>query len=317
MKSGNDDIKVGISVVVPLYNERESLPELVNAIRESLLPIGMSFEIIFVDDGSTDGSIETLMNLKKSIPEMRIIQFQKNHGKSAALSTGFAHVRGEFVVTIDADLQDDPKEIPGLLKKLDEGYDLVSGWKKNRKDTLRKRIPSKLFNLVTSFTTRTYLHDHNCGLKIYRRSVIDQLFIYGQLHRFMPSLANAIGFKVTEVVVTHHQRKYGKTKYGFWRFFAGFFDLLTVLYLTKFTTRPLHLFGLIGLVSFLAGFFINLHLTIRKYFYHEGVGNRPLLFLGILLILIGIQCFTLGLLAEMITNIRSKDNKYIIKNIYD
>ncbi|KPK88842.1 glycosyl transferase family 2 [bacterium SM23_31] len=308
---------VDISAVVPLYNERESLPELTNTVRESLLSTGRSFEMIFIDDGSTDGSFEALLDLKKSVPEMRIIQLQKNHGKSAALSTGFAYARGEFVVTIDADLQDDPKEIPALLKKLDEGYDLVSGWKKNRQDPFSKKITSKFFNLVTSFTTRTYLHDHNCGLKAYRRSVIEHLFIYGQLHRFMPSLAHSNGFRVTEVVVTHHQRKYGKTKYGFWRFFAGFFDLLTVLYLTKFTTRPLHLFGSIGLVSFLTGFFINLHLTIRKYFYHEGVSNRPLLFLGILLILIGIQSFSLGLLAEMITNIRSRDKKYVIKNIYD
>ena len=306
-----------ISVVIPLLNETESIPELGNALRENLLSTGKSFELIFVDDGSTDGSTEQLIKLKESIPEIKIIQFQKNHGKSAALSAGFEMSAGERVVTIDADLQDEPKEIINLLQKLEEGYDLVSGWKKNRQDPFIKRITSKLFNFVTSLTTGVRLHDHNCGLKAYRKVVIDNLSVYGELHRYIPALVYSYGFKVTEIEVTHHNRRYGKTKYGSWRFFAGFFDLLTVLFLTKYTSKPLHLFGIIGLISFSLGILINMYLTVLKYFYAEGIGNRPLLFLGILLILVGFQFVSLGFIAEMISSFSNKDKKYIIRKSYD
>ena len=308
-----------VSVVIPLYNERESVEELGNAIIQVLTTSGRTFELIFIDDGSTDGSIDVLKKMRESQPsvKIRIIQFQKNYGKAAALSVGFSRIRGRYVVTIDADLQDEPAEIPKLLAKLGEGYDLVSGWKRDRQDPFIKRWSSKFYNYITSVTTGVYLHDHNCGLKAYRREVVQYLSIYGELHRYIPSIVCSYGFNVTELPVMHHKRKYGKTKYGLWRYFAGLFDLLTVLFLTRYTTRPLHLFGFIGLGSFTLGFFINLYLTIEKYFFGQGIGNRPLLFLGILLIILGFQFFSLGFLAEMITNIRSKDNHYIVKQIYE
>lgn len=317
MKTINSENNDSISVIVPVYNEWESVTELSASISENLKKTGKPFEIIFVDDGSTDDTCEKLLQLKRSIPEIKLIRFQKNYGKSAALSAGFEKAKGHFVVTIDGDLQDEPKEIVNLLQKLEEGYDLVSGWKKQRRDRFIKRFSSKIFNFVTSVTTGVYLHDHNCGLKAYRRVVVKNLSIYGELHRYIPALIHSLGFKVTEIEVTHHHRKYGKTKYGLWRFFAGFFDLLTVLFLTKYTTRPLHLFGIIGLVSFTVGVLINFYLTIMKYFYNQGIGDRPLLFLGILLILVGFQFVSLGFLAEMISSFGNKDKKYIIRKIYD
>lgn len=317
MKTINSENNESISVIVPVYNEWESVTELSASISENLKKTGKPFEIIFVDDGSTDDTSEKLLQLKRSIPEIKLIRFQKNYGKSAALSAGFEKAEGHFVVTIDGDLQDEPKEIVNLLQKLEEGYDLVSGWKKQRRDRFIKRFSSKIFNFVTSVTTGVYLHDHNCGLKAYRRVVVKNLSLYGELHRYIPALIHSLGFKVAEIEVTHHHRKYGKTKYGLWRFFAGFFDLLTVLFLTKYITRPLHLFGIIGLVSFTVGVLINLYLTIMKYFYNQGIGNRPLLFLGILLILVGFQFVSLGFLAEMISSLGNKDKKYIIRKTYD
>jgi len=305
---------VDISVVVPLYNEEESLLPLYNAITEQFNTTGKSYEIIFIDDGSTDRSAEVLLELRQSDSSVKIIQFQTNYGKAAALSVGFFSASGEFVITMDADLQDDPKEIAPLINKLDEGYDLVSGWKKARKDPLSKRIPSKIFNFVISLVTGVHLHDHNCGLKAYRNKVVKSLSVYGELHRYIPPLAHSLGFKVTEIPVAHHPRRFGKTKYGLWRYFAGFFDLFTVLILTKFTRNPLHLFGIAGLAFFIAGFIINLYLTILKYFYGVGIGNRPLLFLGILLIILGFQCFSLGFLGEMIANLKNQEKQYIIKN---
>ena len=316
MASG-EEASLDISVVIPLYNERESLEELSNSLTTVLSRICGTFEIIFIDDGSTDGSIDVLKAIKCSAPpgRIRIIKFQKNYGKAAALSVGFSEVRGTYVVTIDADLQDEPAEIPVLIAKIKEGYDVVSGWKKDRQDPVIKRWSSKFYNFVTSVATGVYLHDHNCGLKVYRREVVGYISIYGQLHRYIPAIASSYGFTVTEIPVAHHKRKYGKTKYGLWRYFAGLFDLLTVLFLTRYTTRPLHLFGIIGLVSFLLGFFVNLYLTFVKYVLGQGIGNRPLLFLGVLLIILGLQFFSLGFLAEMVTSIRSRENNYIARNI--
>ena len=313
----NVDKQIAISVIIPVYNERDSLNELTQSLKDTLDAYGRNYELIFVDDGSKDGSFELLRDLMKTLLGIRIVKFQMNYGKSAALSTGFESARGEYIVTIDSDLQDDPNEIPGLLDKLAEGFDLVSGWKKHRKDPVSKRLPSKIFNLVTSIATGIRLHDHNCGLKVYRRNVVKKISIYGELHRYIPAMAHALGFRVTEMIVQHHQRKHGKSKYGIWRYFAGFFDLLTVMFLTRFTTRPLHLFGSMGLMLFIVGIIINLYLTTLKYFYGEGIGDRPLLFLGILLILVGFQVFSLGLLAEMITKLRSKDDSTVIKENYD
>jgi glycosyltransferase involved in cell wall biosynthesis len=311
------DNNIVVSVVIPLFNEEESLSPLCVELKNSMDIIGKPFEWIFVDDGSTDGSLEVLLKLKNDYPEIRVIQFQRNEGKSAALAAGFKHVRGDYVVTLDADLQDDPVEIPALIQKLEAGFDLVSGWKKNRKDPLGKRFFSKIFNFITSRVTGARLHDHNCGLKAYKSAVVDSISIYGELHRFIPPLAYAKGYSITEIPVKHHKRKFGKTKYGMWRLFSGFFDLLTVFFLTRFTNSPLHLFGIAGLLFFSVGFLIDLYLTIDKYIFGAGIGNRPLLFLGMLLIIVGFQFFSMGFLGEMLASQNNNDRKYTIKHIYD
>jgi len=307
----SDDVK--ISVVVPLLNEEESLVELHRQLASTLCTLDKPVEIIFVDDGSTDRSFEVLRQLREKDANVRVYQFRKNYGKSAALAVGFKKARGKFIVTLDADLQDDPKEIPNLINRLQEGYDLVSGWKKARKDSLIKRLSSKLFNRVTCWVTGLKIHDINCGLKAYRREVTESINVYGQLHRFLPVLAQWEGFKVGEVVVQHHPRKYGKTKFGVSRFAAGFFDLITVLFITRYTKRPLHLFGLAGLISFLAGTIISLYLTYERIFLRKFLSNRPLLFLGVLLIIVGVQFVSLGLLGEMITAGRKSQVDYSIK----
>ncbi|MFC1561420.1 glycosyltransferase family 2 protein [candidate division KSB1 bacterium] len=308
---------VSISVVIPFFNEEESLKPLCDVLLEQLNKLDRPYEIIFVDDGSTDRSAEVLLNVRESADNIKLIQFQTNYGKSAALSVGFEHAQGQYIITMDADLQDDPREIPRLLDKLEEGYDIVSGWKKERNDPWSKRIPSKIFNYVTSLVSGLKLHDHNCGLKVYRREVTRSVSIYGELHRYIPALAYYHGFKSAEIPVKHHPRRFGKTKYGLWRFFSGFFDLLTVILLTRFTRSPLHLFGIAGMVFFVAGFCINAYLTYIKYAHNVGIGNRPLLFLGVLLIIIGFQFFSLGFLGELIANIKQQNRNYLIKNIHE
>lgn len=310
-----NDVK--LSIVVPLYNEEESLVELYSQLSRVLCQVEKPVEIIFVDDGSTDRSFEILSKFHDKDPQVRVFQFRRNYGKSAALALGFNKARGKIIVTLDADLQDDPKEIPNLLKKLDEGYDLVSGWKKKRQDPFVKKVSSKLFNRITCLLTGLKIHDINCGLKAYRREVTDTIKVYGQLHRFLPVLAHWERFKVGEVVVEHHPRKYGKTKFGLSRYTAGLFDLITVLFLTRYTRRPLHLFGLAGLFSFLAGLIISLYLTIERLFYQKYLTNRPLLFLGILLIIVGVQFVSIGLLGEMITEGRKERIEYSIKKELD
>jgi len=289
-----------ISIVIPAFNESKSLPELLLQIQEAFLSTTYTYEIIVVDDGSTDNTLEVLKSLKEQFKTLKIISFRRNYGKSAALSIGFKTARGEYVITMDADLQDDPAEIPNLISKIEEGYDLVSGWKKKRQDPLSKTIPSKIFNFVTSRLTGIRIHDFNCGLKAYRRKVINDLQVYGELHRFLPVLAHWNGYRVGEVVVQHHPRKYGKTKFGISRFFNGFFDLITVLFITRYKTTPLHIFGMFGLVTSSFGFLIELYLTIR-WFMGESIRGRPLFFLGILAIIVGIQFVVFGLLAEMLS----------------
>lgn len=308
---------INISVVVPLYNEEESLLELHSRLSEVLCRSKKPVEIIFVDDGSSDRSFEILAEIHKKDSKVRVLQFRRNYGKSAALAMGFSHARGKIIVTLDADLQDDPGEIPNLLKKLEEGFDLVSGWKKNRKDPFVKKVSSKFFNKVTSLLTGLKIHDINCGLKAYRREVTETIKVYGQLHRFLPVLAHWERFRVAEVVVQHHPRKYGKTKFGFSRYTAGFFDLITVLFLTRYTKRPLHLFGLAGIVSFFVGLLISGYLTIERLFFEKYLSNRPLLFLGILLIIVGVQFVSIGLLGEMITEGRKDRIEYSIKKILE
>lgn len=311
------DLRIDISVVIPLYNEEESLKPLFDILYEQLEATGKSYEILFIDDGSTDSSMEILLEIKKNTNSLvRILQFQRNYGKSAALSVGFDRAEGSVVITMDADLQDDPAEIPRLIDKLNEGYDLVSGWKKERKDPLGKRIPSKLFNKVTSIVSGLSLHDHNCGLKAYRKSVVKSVSVYGELHRYIPALAHAQGFRATEIPVKHHARQFGQSKYGLWRFFSGFFDLLTITFLTRFTRSPLHLFGIGGFLSIMLGLGINLYLTYLKLFQGQGLGNRPLLFLGMLLMIVGIQFFSIGLIGDMLASTRNQDKDYVIKSDY-
>lgn len=302
------DCTFDYSVIVPLLDEAESLPELHRQLTDVLSKLSDKYEILYIDDGSTDNSNSVLQSLKQNDPKVKVYNFQKNYGKAAALDLGFTDAQGRIVITIDADLQDDPYEIPKLVNKLDEGYDVVSGWKKKRKDPLNKTLPSKIFNFVASLLTGIKIHDFNCGFKCYRNEVVKNINVYGELHRYIPALAYFEGFRIGEVEVLHHPRRYGKTKYGLARFFYGFFDILTVIFVTKYTHRPLHLFGLVGLFIFFLGFGINSYLTIM-WFYGVGIGQRPLLFLGILLTILGIQFISIGLLGEMIVNFSKIEKK--------
>ncbi len=287
-----------LSFVVPVYNEAESLRTLAQGIRANCG--GHEWEILFVDDGSKDASLSIIKGLATEIPGVRYIAFRRNFGKSAALEAGFRAVRGEVVFTLDADLQDDPAEIPAFLAKLDEGYDLVSGWKKVRHDPFSKTLPSRVFNGVTSWLTGVKLHDFNCGFKAYRRAVVDELPMYGDLHRFVPALAAWRGFRVGEMVVTHHARPFGRSKFGFERFLRGFFDLFTVYFLTSYTSRPMHLFGKAGLACGGVGTATLLYLYAQKFITGQGIGARPLLFIAIFLMGIGIQILLFGLITELV-----------------
>ena len=305
-----------ISVVIPLYNEEQSLRELFDKIRNVLTRSGR-FEVIFVDDGSTDGSMRVLHELRNRDRRVKIIRFRRNYGKSAALSVGFAKAEGDIVITMDADLQDDPNEIPNLVNEIKKGYDLISGWKKKRRDPISKTIPSRFFNFVTSIITGIKIHDFNCGLKAYRKEVVKEVEIYGELHRYIPVLAHWLGYKVGEIPVQHHQRKYGRTKYGIGRFWKGFLDLLTVIFTTRYMQRPLHLFGFWGMVFFLAGFAIDLYLVTLKFTKGMALSNRPLFFGGILLIIVGVQFISIGLIGEMITKTRRMPEKeYSIREFW-
>ena len=292
--------------MIPFYNEEGSLEELHRQISQAV-DVGAlePAEFIFVDDGSTDRSNEIVVELRAADPRVRLVTFRRNQGKSAALAIGFQAARGSYVVTMDADLQDDPAEIHNLVGKLNEGYDLVSGWKKVRHDPLTKTIPSRLFNKVTSLLSGIPLHDFNCGLKIYRNEVVKEVQMYGERHRFIPVLAHMSGFRVGELPVQHHPRKHGRTKFGAYRFIAGFFDLITLLFRMKFLTKPLHFFGSLGLLSMLAGLGILLYLTIG-WFQGRWIGNRPLLHIGVLGVVAGVQLFTLGLIGEMIVEKSSR-----------
>jgi dolichol-phosphate mannosyltransferase len=290
-----------ISVVVPVHDEELSIALLYEQLEAALEPNGEPWEVVFVDDGSQDGSFAALTRLHARTPNTKVVRMRRNFGKSAALAAGFAQAQGEIIVTIDGDLQDDPAEIPRLLAKLDEGFDLVSGWKTRRRDPLRRRIVSRIFNGVTGRVSGIRLHDMNCGLKAYRAEVVQGMALYGELHRFIPVLAHYRGFRVAELPVNHRPRAHGRSRYGLERYLRGFLDLLTVTFMGRYRHRPLHLFGGLGFVLGLLGTAILAYLTVLKALGHA-IGQRPLLTLGVLLVVVGLQFFSLGLLSEMVTS---------------
>ena len=290
-----------ISVVVPVYNEERSVALLLDELRSTLEGVGADWQAVFVDDGSTDGTFAALTRLHAAADNVRVVRLRRNFGKAAALAAGFAQAQGDVIVTIDGDLQDDPAEIPRLLAKLDEGFDLVSGWKTRRRDPWSRRLLSRIFNGVAGRISGIRLHDMNCGFKAYRADVVRGLPLYGELHRFIPVLAHYRGYRIAELPVNHRPRAHGRSRYGLERYLRGFLDLLTVAFMGRYRHRPLHLFGGLGLLLGAAGIAVLAYLTVVKFGGHA-IGQRPLLTLGVLFVVVGLQFFSLGLISEMITS---------------
>lgn len=309
-------MKKDLSLVVPVKNEQESLEKLFNSLAYVLNRLKLNYELIFVDDGSNDHSFSLLEKFHQEDGRVKVLQLRRNYGKSAALTAGFDSAQGEIVVTIDADLQDDVAEIPNLVNKINEGYDVVCGLRRKRRDSLFKIISSKVFNSCVSIFTGVRIKDINTGFKAYRLEVLKGIEIYGGLYRFLPVLAHRAGFKIIEIPVKHFPRQFGKSKYGPSKIFDGFIDLLTVILLTKYSEKPAHFFGGAGLLAFVAGFLINIYLTILWFLGERPIGNRPLFFLGILLLIIGIQLISLGLLGEILI-MGQKKKTYQIKTALD
>ena len=301
-----------ISVIIPAYNEESSLSELYRQIMLSIYEmqkIGTisQYELLFINDGSTDATEKVMLDLHEKDANAHIISLRRNFGKATALNAGLRHVNGDIIFTIDADLQDDPKEIPRFIAKLDEGYDLVVGWKVNRLDSAEKRLPSKLFNKFTSSFSGVYLHDHDCGFKAFRREVADSLDLYGEMHRYIPVLAHRQGFRIAEIPVEHHKREFGRSKYGMERYLRGLFDFLTTIFLIRYSDRPMYFFGKIGLLCLNVGFAICSYLTVI-WFMGNSIGGRPLLVLGVLLILLGIQFISTGFIGNLLVDITHRDH---------
>ncbi len=310
-----------ISVLIPAYNEAESIHKLYSLVLSGLNECfekkqASDYEIWFINDGSSDDTGAVIRDLNNRDPKVHLIDFRRNFGKSPALDAGFNHVSGDIVFTMDADLQDDPKEFYRFIQKLDEGYDLVVGWKKNRLDSAEKRLPSKFFNMVTSKLSGVELHDHDCGFKCFRKEVIKSLDLYGELHRYIPVLAYRKGFRITEITVEHHKREHGHSKYGIERYMRGALDSLTTNFLLKYSDRPMYMFGRMGLASGGIGFLLCLYLTI-DWFMGHAIGGRPLLILGVLMIMVGIQFISIGFIGNLIVDItkRSKYSEDHIKEI--
>ena len=295
------DESLDVSVIVPVYNEVESLPHLIAEITKSLTEKGLSYEIICVDDGSKDGSAQLLKVEAQKLPDLKAVLLRRNYGQTAAMAAGFYYARSHSIVTLDGDLQNDPADIPILLAKLAEGYDLVSGWRQKRQDAaLTRLLPSKLANLLIGKVTGVKLHDYGCSLKAYRAEVVADMNLYGELHRFLPALAYIEGANITEIPVRHHARRFGQSKYGLGRTFRVVMDLLTIYFMKTFLTRPMHVFGLFGLLSTALGTILGLYLTFLKLGLDQSIGNRPLLILAVLLVVGGVQLFSFGLLAELL-----------------
>ena len=310
-----------LSVVIPVYNEEECVKPLIREIGMALDPLGGGYEIIVVDDGSTDGSYPILRRLYQGEPKLKVVRLKRNFGQTAAVAAGLAYAQGEVIVTMDGDGQNDPKDIPALVSKLEEGFDLVSGWRFPRQDPFwSRRLPSRIANGLISWFTRVRLHDYGCTLKAMRREIAKDLKLYGEMHRFIPAIAYERGAKIAEIKVHHRPRQWGRSKYGIARTFRVLLDLLTVKFLLSYATRPLHIFGLIGLMSGGMGFLISIYLTLEKILYGQAIGGRPLLLLAIVLILIGFQFITMGLLGEMLARTyHESQNKqiYVIQEILD
>jgi glycosyltransferase involved in cell wall biosynthesis len=307
-------IQGSISVVIPLLNEEESLPELARQLEQVLERVARGkYEVLFIDDGSTDDSFRVIQDIHARNQRFKAIRFRTNHGKSAALAIGFAECKGDIVITMDADLQDDPNEIPSLVAKLEEGYDLVSGWKRKRHDPWHKTVPSKLFNAVTSRMSGIRLHDFNCGLKGYRREVIENVQVSGEMHRYIPALAHWEGFRVTEIPVQHRARQHGVSKFGMSRFLKGYLDLLTVMFTTRYIKRPLHFFGAVGSLFAVIGFVTDLYLVIEWSLGRTSLSNRPLALFGVAMIIVGVQLISIGLIGELIVKNNLEHQKFSVR----
>jgi glycosyltransferase involved in cell wall biosynthesis len=290
-----------ISIVIPIYNEEENIPQLYRELKEVLEKLPYDYEIIFVDDGSTDKSYEILKDIAQKDSKIKVIRFRRNYGQTAAMYAGFQHADGDVVITMDGDLQNDPRDIPKLLEKIEEGYDIVSGWRKNRKDNfITRTLPSKIANWLISKVTGVELHDYGCTLKAYRREVAKNYRLYGDMHRFLPAVAKSFGARIAEVVVNHRPRIYGKSKYGIGRTIRVMLDILLVKFLNDYLNKPMYAFGGLGLLMMFLGFIIMLYLSIEKLIFGESIGNRPLLILGVLLFLSGLQLLSTGIIAEVV-----------------
>mgnify|MGYP001607492600 CR=1 FL=1 len=292
-----------ISIVIPVFEEEESIPHLYRSIKDVMERLGRKYEILFVDDGSKDGSFAALEGIQKSDPTVVVVSFRRNFGQTAAMAAGFAHASGDIIITMDADLQNDPADIPKLIEKM-KGHDVVSGWRKNRQDKfLSRRLPSILANKLISSVTGVHLHDYGCTLKAYRKEVIKNVRLYGEMHRFIPAMASWVGASITEVETTHHARKFGRSKYGISRTIRVILDLITVKFLQSFSTRPIHAFGSAGLLLGVIGFALGLYLSFEKIVMGRSIGSRPLLFLAVLFIILGVQLVIMGLLGEMLARV--------------
>lgn len=293
--------EVRLSVIIPLFNEEENIEPLYPRLKEALEGLGIGYEIVIVDDGSTDGGFSILKRLHEADPLLKVVRLRRNFGQTAAFTAGFDQARGQIIVTMDADLQNDPRDIPLLLEKMEEGYDVVSGWRMKRRDPLlTRRFPSMVANFLISEVTGVRLHDYGCSLKAYRRQVVKNVHLYGELHRFIPAIASWMGISIAEVPVAHHPRRFGRSKYGLSRTIKVLLDLLTVRFLLSYSTRPIHIFGSIGLLASLMGTIMGLYLTGVKFLQHQDIADRPLLLLAILLVVIGAQMITMGLLGELV-----------------
>jgi len=313
--------KCDLSLVIPVFNEQESLDQLYKEITVSCEKLNKSYEVIFIDDGSTDDSLNVLIRLQKRDPRICVIRLRKNFGQTAALSAGFDHSCGDIIITLDADLQNDPEDFGMLIDKMEEGYDLVSGWRKKRKDKLfTRRLPSMMANWIISVITRVKLHDYGCTLKAFRREVVKNINLYGEMHRFIPAIASNIGITIAEVEVNHRPRRHGKSKYSLMRFTKVVLDLLTVKFMLSYATRPLQIFGIFGLISGMAGGVIGAILSYQRLVLKQGIADRPLLLLAVLLMVVGFQFITLGLLAEILVRAYHESigkRIYYIRDIYE